>query len=170
MDKRKSSNTFDPLAEPLRREARLTRPRFSAALDARLRAAVRGIAPPRPAVNGDARRALRSHLLSWTIAATASIALLVGSALFCHTMGQHPSDSIVQTTLVEPGTPPSDDIDFTADLVESTAVGLGQWMETAVQENQWAGLDRDAQTAMATVTSPLPFDLAGAITAMEPME
>ena len=169
MDNRKPIETFDPLAEPLWRKARLTRPKFSVALDARLRAAVRSVAP-RPQAQKDWQRRSRSHLLSWAIAAAASIALLVGSALFCHILGPHPDQAIVQATPVEPGKSPSDDIDFTADLVETTATGLGQWMQTAVDDNQWAGLDRDAKTAMATVTGPLPFDLSGAIAATDQTE
>ena len=43
-------------------------------------------------------------------------------------------------------------------------------MEATVDDNQWAGLDRDAETAMATVTGPLPFDLSVAIAATDPAE
>ena len=43
-------------------------------------------------------------------------------------------------------------------------------MESTVDDNQWAGLDRDAETAMATVTAPLPFDLSVAIAAADPVE
>jgi hypothetical protein len=58
----------------------------------------------------------------------------------------------------EPDNSAVDDLDSTADLVERTALHLGQWMATTVDENQWAGLDRDAQSAVAAVTGPLPFD------------
>ena len=73
-------------------------------------------------------------------------------------------------TSVEPAKPPADELDSTAALVEGTATGLGQWVETTVDDNQWAGLDRDAQTAMATVTASLPFDLSAAIAATDPTE
>ena len=55
-------------------------------------------------------------------------------------------------------------------LVESTATGLGQWMAATVDDNQWAGLDRDVQTAMATVAGSLPFDLSLAIAATDSPE
>ena len=53
-------------------------------------------------------------------------------------------------------------------LVESTASEVGQWVESTVDDNQWAGLDRDAQTAVATVTASLPFDLSAAIARSDP--
>ena len=96
---RKTSRTIDdPLAEPMRREAQRTRPEFSAALHARLRAAVRSCAAAAAADRRLRAREFRGDLLSWAIAAAASIALLVGSALFCHTLGTAPGHSIVQTT------------------------------------------------------------------------
>ena len=68
------------------------------------------------------------------------------------------------------GQPAADELASTAALVESTATGLGQWMAATVDDNQWAGLDRDAQTAMATVAGSLPFDLSLAIAATDSPE
>ncbi len=42
-------------------------------------------------------------------------------------------------------------------------------MAATIDENQWAGLDRDAETALATVTGPLPFDLS-AVAITDPAE
>jgi hypothetical protein len=151
------------LAEPLWREAQLARPVFSERLHARLRAAVRGAAQDGPKSAIDSRRKHRGDRLSWAVVLTASLTLLVGSALFWHAVGPPPSETVVQTNPGEAAQPPADDIDVTTALVESTATGLGQWMKTTVDENQWAGLDRDAQTALATVAGPLPFDLSAAI-------
>jgi hypothetical protein len=67
----------------------------------------------------------------------------------------------VQNAPIEPVKPAAnDEIDSAAALVEGLATGVGQWMESTVDDNQWAGLDRDAKTALATVAGPLPFDLA----------
>ncbi len=170
MAKRNQTETFDPLAGAMRREARLTRPAFSESLDARLQAAVRSLVPRGPQAEGNSCRTFQRDLLSWATAAAAAIALLVGSALFWHSPAERADQPIAQATPIEPVEPPADDINSTAALLESTASGLGQWMETTVDDKQWAGLDRDAQTAMATVTAPLPFDLSGAIAAADPEE
>ena len=53
-------------------------------------------------------------------------------------------------------------------MVENTASGLGDWMKTTMDDNQWAGLDRDAATAVATVIGPVPFDLSESVAAAEP--
>jgi hypothetical protein len=170
MDNRKRIQSDDRLAELMWRDAQLTRPVFSAALDARLQAAIGAVVPLGPAGGVASRRKLLGNLLSWATAAAASIVLLVSSALVCHSLEQVPSRLIVHITPVQPAKPPADDIDSAADMVENTAIGLEEWMASTVDDNQWAGLDRDAETAMATVTGPLPFDLSVAIVAADPME
>ena len=104
--------------------------------------------------------------MSWAVTAAASIALLVGSALFLHTPG-HVAPPIADAPR-GPVEPAADDVDIAAALVQSTATGLGQWVESTLDDNQWAGLDRDAKTAMATVTGPLPFDFSLAIADSDP--
>ena len=170
MDTRKRIESHDPLAEPLRREAHSMRPVFSELLDARLRAALQTAATAAPYAAVESPRTFRGQLLSWAAAAAVSIALLVASALFWHSQAPHPPETIVQNTPIEPVKPPAGDIESTTDFVENTATDLGQWMTAAVDDNQWAGLDRDAQTAMATVTGSLPFDLSVAIAAADPSE
>jgi len=172
MANRKRIETLDPLAEPMWREAQLVRPEFSEALHARLRSAVRshpqaGTRPVGPQAAVDRWQKLRGDLLSWIIAAATAIALLVGLALFWHTPRQ-PSVQTIAHTPTEPVQPALDDPDPTTALVESTATGLQQWMEATVDDNQWAGLDRDAVAAVATVTGPLPFDLSGAVASADP--
>ena len=139
-------------------------------LDKRLRAAIRSVAPSESLAGVGPHREFRRGLASWSVAAAASIAVLVGSALFWHSLGEghHPSSG--QFTAMEMGKPPADEIDSAAALVEDTAVDFEQWMASAVGDNQWAGLDRDAETAMAAVTGPLPFDLSLAIVATDPTE
>jgi hypothetical protein len=107
--------------------------------------------------------------LLWAFAAAASIALLVGLVFCRHSLQQVPSHSIAETTPAQPAEPQADEIDSAADLVESTTTGLSQWMAATIDENQWAGLDRDAETALATVTGPLPFDLS-AVAITDPAE
>jgi hypothetical protein len=170
MDNRKPIKNDDPLAEPMRREAQLMRPEFSDDLHARLRAAVRAAVPQGPQAVPGSRRTLLGDLGSWAIAAAASIAVFIGSALFWNVSGESLNHPIGQSTSVEPAKPPADEIDSTAALVEDTATGLGQWVESTVDDNQWAGLDRDAQTAVATVTASLPFDLSAAIATTDPTE
>jgi len=167
MDNQKPIDAFDPLAEPMWREAHLTRPEFSETLHARLRAAVPIVTPIGPQAKRISRRKFHGNLSNWAIATAAAIALLIGSALLWHTPGQHPGEMIVQTNPIEPARPPADDLDATATLVESTASGLGQWMETTVVDSQWAGLNHDAKTAMETVTGPLPCDLSVVIAATD---
>jgi hypothetical protein len=152
----------DPLAEPMRREAQRLRPEFSAALDARLRAAIRAGAVNGPHSAVRPSRKLGRPLASWAAAAAAAAALLVGSALVCHTLGRGSAETIAQSMPPERAEPPTDDIDSTAAVVENTANDLGRWMAITVDDNQWAGLDHDAQTAVAAVTGSLPFDLAAA--------
>jgi hypothetical protein len=107
--------------------------------------------------------------LRWVITAAASIALLVGAVFGRHSFQQVPSNSIVETTPVQPAESKEDEIDSATDLVENTTTDLSQWMAATIDENQWAGLDRDAETALATVTGPLPFDLS-AVAITDPAE
>jgi hypothetical protein len=170
MDHPRQTSRNDPLAERLRRDAQLTRPEFSETLHERLRTALHTVAPRESPAASAPGRSLRAVLWSWAIATAMSIALLVGSALVWHTLGRPPRQTIVQTAPVDPAEPPANDVDSTSALVESAATGLGQWMESTLDENQWAGLDRDAATAMATVAGALPFDFSAAIVSTNPAE
>ncbi len=129
MDKRRPFEDYDPLAEPMWREAQRARPEFSHALDARLRAAVRSVRPLGLPTAGAFRRKLRGNLLSWAVSTAMSVALsvglLVGLALFFHTPGQPIGPSTVQTRPGDPAQPTTDDIDATADLVEMQQRDLG---------------------------------------------
>ncbi len=168
MDKRKPLEDHDPLAEPMRRKAQRTRPEFSHALDARLRAAVRSVRSLGPPAAVAFHRKLPARLLSWAVSAAISVALLVCLALFFHTPGQPIGPSTVQTRHGDPAQPTTDDIESTADLVENAATGLGQWVQSSVDDSQWAGLDRDAKAAIETVTAPLPFDFSLAVSDADP--
>jgi hypothetical protein len=166
MNKRPFPASDDPLAESLLREAQLTRPEFSEALHARLRTALHAVQPQRTAV---LHRKLQASRLGRVVVAAASIVLWVGVALYWKA-----PDSPARTQISQNPTKSAellaDDINLSTDAVVITATGLGEWMELAFDENQWAGLDRDARAAMATVTAPLPFDLLDEIAAVAPAE
>ncbi len=170
VNNRKRIANSDPLAEPMRLAAQRLRPEFSAALDARLRAALHAAATTDRRARDGAWREFRINLLSWTVAAAASITLLVSSAVICRTLVEGSGQTIAQTKPPDPAQTVADDIDSTTALVEDSVADLGQWMATAVDDNQWAGLDRDAQAAMATVTASLPFELSAALAAADRQE
>ncbi len=168
----------DPLAEQMRREAQSTRPEFSASLDVRLRAAVRAAGPS--ALPTSERRKRGGQGLRWALAAAALVAVAIIGLLIWQAPRQRPgareeriTEKLTRPDLAErvhqaTGQPPSDDLNDAADMVENTASGLGDWMKTTVDDNQWAGLDRDAATAVATVIGPVPFDLSESVAAAEP--
>jgi hypothetical protein len=208
----------DPLAKRLRREARRSRPEFSAGLHARLQAAALRAAAVAP---HDALRSRRGRYGSrslWIISAAAAIALLVGTARIELNLGRRPgnphsaselaqAEPIVPRlvnsephnaaainpvpidpksnnpipvnampitpaptgrTPTDPAKPAVDDIDSTLELVSHTASGLQKWIATTLDENQWAGLDRDAKSAMEAVAGAVPFDLSAAIAESNP--
>jgi hypothetical protein len=57
----------------------------------------------------------------------------------------------------------ADDIDALTEDLSRSATGIEDWVLSAANDNRWAGLDRDAQAALATATSSLPFDLSFSI-------
>ena len=169
MDKRKPLEDHDPLAEPMRRTAQT----HAAGVLPRARRAFACGGPPAaplgpPAAGTAFHRKSPARLLSWAVSAAISVALLVCLALFFHTPGQPIGPSTVQTRHGDPAQPTTDDIESTADLVENAATGLGQWVQSSVDDSQWAGLDRDAKAAIETVTAPLPFDFSLAVSDADP--
>ncbi len=59
----------------------------------------------------------------------------------------------------------ADDIDSMTEDLARSASGIGDWALAVADDNQWAGLDRDAQAALAAVAGPLPFDLTFSLAA-----
>jgi hypothetical protein len=158
----------DALARALSREATLARPEFSAALHARLRAALRAAPVAEPSSVGGRPRSLRSGILSWAIAAAASLAVTVVLAWVCHNPRAISPAPFVQELPVDSRPLAGDDFEATAGMVSVATSGLEDWMQQTASESQWAGLDRDAETVLATVTGPLPFDLSLALAADSP--
>lgn len=177
----------DLLSRQLRREARYARLKFSTALHARIMAAVRAAPSPDLATAVRKSRTLRGHLMSWTAAAATSLALAATLALLWHTPGparpavvENPGGDRSADGGSLPATPPatspesgpasgaSGDLDAAADEVATAASGLTDWMQSTAGDSQWAGLDRDAQAALATVAGPLPFDLTLSIAVSRP--
>jgi hypothetical protein len=145
----------DPLADPLEREARPTRPEFSEALHVRFCAAVRTTA------RVELRRDLRRLLLNWSVAAAAAIAVLAGSVFLWNGVGHRASDAAVARSQdPQLSAAPAEDLDEAGALVEQATSGLGTLVETTVSDQRWAGLDRDARAAFDAVTAPLPFEIS----------
>jgi hypothetical protein len=171
----------DPLVDPLRREAELARPEFSERLHARPKAAVRAAAQTRSTHFVGTPNKLPKRRLLQAITVVASIMLIVGSMLIWRTLAGGPGEPHGDTsgpvavgavpieTIPQEPVKQLDDIDATTDLVGS-AIDVGNWMAATIDENQWAGLDRDARSAVAAVTSPLPFDLSAALAAADNAE
>jgi len=165
------------LRQQLRREARRSRPAFSEALHARLVSAISAAdMHGSPFAASRSRRFLRGQLLSWILAATAAIAMTFALALIWSGPRRSQGDAI--SHYADGGRIPgfgrkSKDIspqenaantaarDFNAATEElaRSASDVSEWVHAAADESQWAGLDRDAQAALAAVAGPLPFDL-----------
>jgi len=172
------------LIRQLQREARRSRPVFSESLHARILTAVRAVSLPHAAVDGRRPSEFRRPLISWTVAATASIALAAALAFLLNDLRPATSDAVVimQTpgvggfgqnadSVPSQSVPPgsgSEDLDATAEEVARSAADISDWVVSAASENQWAGLDRDAQAALAAVAAPLPFDLGLSLAADAP--
>jgi hypothetical protein len=168
----------DRLARGLRGEARRSRPEFSAALHERVLAAIHAANAPETTANVSARRGLRSQVLICAMSAAAAIAVTISLAMVFngtrstsrdHTerdrvaaKGNNPKRYAPQaaTTHQESATKKEgNDIDSAVEELTSSASGISDWVTSTAGDGQWAGLDRDAQWAFATVTGPLPFDL-----------
>ena len=167
MDKRKSLEPFDALANAMRREAWLTRPKFSPPLHTRLCEAVHSVAPleSRAAVAG--RHPVRRRLVSWAVVAAASIAVLVGSARLWHAARSPSPQTTAYIPPVEEAQPADDDIHAVTAPLENMATEAGQWVQEAADDNQWAGLDRHATTVVASISDSLPFDVSGDVAAAD---
>ncbi len=177
----------DRLVQRLRREARRSRPAFSAALHERIWAAIRGPSVPPVTATVLARREAGSKALAWVVTAAASIVLMLAlvvalnhsrtpsqdpiagggpAALTNGHTGQLPDAASPAAIARQDMGPKKDaeDIDAAADELASSAFGIGDWVRSAAENRewtggQWGGLDRDAQRALTTVVGPLPFDL-----------
>jgi hypothetical protein len=174
------------LAERLKREARRAQPEFSPKLHARIMAAVR-VAPLPESAAALSIPAVRRKphfargMAIWT-AVAASLAIAVTLAVAWH--GARPAhdeaiahDATDNTGIVEVVPPQAaqptnapGDLDSAADVVATTASGITDWVQSTAGDNQWAGLDRDAQAAIAAVSAPLPFDLTVSVASSEPSE
>ena len=175
----------DRLALLLRREARRSRPAFSAALHERLMTAIQGASAPATAATVQTRR---GQALAWAMTVTASIALILTLAIAFNHVRTPSDDSVAGSGPVAAGkshierlpeavTPTAitlpvailpkkdaEDIDAAAEELASSASGIGDWVRSAAggsdwTGDQWGGLDRDAQRALAAVAGPLPIDL-----------
>ena len=172
----------DRLALRLRREARRSRPAFSAALHERVLGAIQAMAAPPPAAIVQSRRDARGRALSRAMTAAASIALTLALAFaFNHAQTATPefaarsgpaapgkvisgqssgAASLAEITPQElAAKKDAEDIDAAAEELANSASGVSDWVRSAAGDGQWGGLDRDAQRALATVAGPLPFDL-----------
>ncbi len=177
----------DRLALRLRREARRSRPEFSAALHDWVLAAIQAASAPPTDATVPARQGARSRALAWAMTAAASIALTLALAIALNHAPTPSRDLMVGDGPAAPGksiiaqlpdgassatiTPQdltakndTEDIDAAAEELASSASGIGDWVRSAAGSReltggQWGGLDRDAQRALATVAGPLPFDL-----------
>jgi hypothetical protein len=191
MDEHERIERDDRLAVRLRREARQSRPVFSATLHERMLAAIE--AASAPAANADVRLqgSSRVQALSWAITVAGSIALTIALALIIHRVqpaarnvaadpgdaasgdapGTHlPIIAPLPKTANQPlaANKETDDLGSAAEELANSATGIGDWVVTTAGESQWAGLDRDAQRALATVAGPLPFDLTFSVAASDP--
>jgi hypothetical protein len=168
---------YERLRRRLRREARQARPAFSDDLHARLMSAV--VQRPFVAGRGSARQRKLAYM---TFAAAASIAAAVALAWLWRTPQAAKDGLIVRSVPATntagavhgaasaplPHSVPRDgaasdlaagDIDSMAEDFARSASGIGAWALSVADDSQWAGLDRDAQSALAAVAGPLPFDL-----------
>jgi hypothetical protein len=157
-------NTHDDngffLRKQLRHEARQSRPAFSESLHARILAAISAAESHGPTVPGaGSQRFMRNRRLTWLLTTTAAIAMTLALGLLLS--GPRPSqrDAIALDT---PGArSPGSNVNSEFALPQDVAVS------PATDKTQWAGLDRDAQTALAAVAGPLPFDLTFSLVAQE---
>jgi hypothetical protein len=172
----------DRLALRLRREARRSRPAFSAVLHERVLATIRAASAPAPAATVQARRGSRGQAISWALTAAATIALMLAIALLLNHArspsresvagggpaapgkgigGKLPGAASTETSKPQDVTAKKDaeDFDAAAEELANSASGIGDWVRSAAGDSQWGGLDRDAERALAAVAGPLPFDL-----------